>query len=88
MREELDRSERLRERRRAMRRRRRRRQLALVAVLALGAASVGVGARFLTPGESSSRPGSESKSERHGKASREPRPLPYEMRGVHVTFAL
>ncbi|HEV3408424.1 MAG TPA: putative glycoside hydrolase [Gaiellaceae bacterium] len=88
MRDELDRSERLRERRRAMRRRRRRRQVALVAVLALAAASVGVGARFLTPGESSSRPGSESKSERAGKANREPRPLPYEMRGVHVTMAL
>jgi hypothetical protein len=90
MQPELDRSERLREHRRATRRRRRRRQVALVALVALGAASVGVGARFLTPGESSrGRSGSESESEGAGKpAKREPRPLPYEVRGVHVTMAL
>jgi hypothetical protein len=73
-----------------MRRRRRRRQVALVALVALAAASVGVGARFLTPSESSSEgPASDSESAGAGKpAKREPRPLPYEVRGVHVTMAL
>ena len=87
----LDPSDRFRERRREARRRRRRRQLALVAVLAVAAASVGLGARFLSPGDS--RGGGSTSSEAEGGAAQkpakpEPRPLPYEMRGVHVTMAL
>jgi hypothetical protein len=90
MRPEPDRVERSRERRRAARQRRRRRQVALVAVVALAAATVGVGARFLTPGESSSgeaRPESEGSGVSKA-ATPQPRPLPYEMRGVHVTMGL
>jgi hypothetical protein len=85
---ELERSERLRERRRAARRRRRRRQLGLVAVVALAAARAGLGARVFTPGESTSGPRANRPESRAGAAVRQPRPLPYEMRGVHVTMTL
>jgi hypothetical protein len=86
----LDYNDRLRARRHAARRRRRRRQVLLVAIVALAAASVGLGARVLTPAES---PSGRSPSQPEGRgagapAKRELRPLPYEMRGVHITMGL
>jgi len=89
----IDPSERFRLRREHARRRQRRRRLTALAVVALAAAIVTLGARFLP----SDGPGAESTAALTGatqptvepeEAQKTPRPLPAEIRGVHVTMAL
>jgi len=84
-----DPNERFRLRRQQARRRRAVRRIAALAVLVLAAAAIALGARFLTPGERA--PVSPEETPRQASSAPpkpEPRPLPEEMRGVHVTMAL
>ena len=87
----IDPTERFRLRRENARRRQRRRRLTALAVVALAVAVVTLGARFL-PSDSSGTAnqaagtGGTTTSAEPKKAS--PRPLPDEIRGVHVTMAL
>jgi hypothetical protein len=89
----LDPNERFRNRRRQARRRRAIRRVSVLGIVAVAAAAVALGASFLggkgngdtTPASSDpSTGGSQTASE----PKPEPRPLPDEIRGVHVTMAL
>jgi hypothetical protein len=85
----VDPNERFRMRRTQARRRRAARRVSALAVVALAAAGVALGARFLTEGE---RAGTGDQAAESGVAKKPekptPRPLPEEIRGVHVTMAL
>jgi hypothetical protein len=89
----LDPNERFRNRRRQARRRRAIRRVSVLGIVAVAAAAVALGASFLggkgngdtTPASSDpSTGGAQTASE----PKPEPRPLPDEIRGVHVTMAL
>jgi hypothetical protein len=88
--EPVDPNERFRERRRRARRRRAIRRVFLLTLVASAAAAVALGASFLTGGQKngadSSRPQLPAAQKTAPKP--EPRPLPAEIRGVHVTMAL
>ena len=81
----IDHNERFRERRRRARRRRRIRRAAAAAVLLGGVAGIALGAAYISHGSSVTLTGVAG-----GKlpARPHPRPLPGEIRGVHVTMAL
>ncbi|MDQ3859074.1 MAG: putative glycoside hydrolase [Actinomycetota bacterium] len=84
-----DPNERFRLRRQQARRRRAVRRIVVLAVLVVAAAVIALGARFLTPDERASGVGHEkAKAARTTPAKPQPRPLPPEMRGIHVTMAL
>jgi len=91
MRQPIDPSERFRLRRENARRRQRRRRVTAFAVVALAAAVVTLGARFLpsdtsgTGNEAAAPGGTTTASQPQEKPLR---PLPDEIRGVHVTMAL
>jgi hypothetical protein len=88
----MDPNERFRARRDQMRRSKRRRRAAVVAVLLLGLIALAMGARFV--GESQSGASRSAATEDAASAmtpiatASRPRPLPLEIRGVHVTGAL
>ncbi|MBA2537198.1 MAG: hypothetical protein H0V20_07185 [Actinobacteria bacterium] len=86
----VDPNERFRSRRAKARTRRAARRVSALAVVALAAAGVALGARFLTEGErahrSADKPAESASAEKPEKPT--PRPLPDELRGVHVTMAL
>jgi hypothetical protein len=86
----VDPNERFRMRRTQARRRRAVRRVSALALIAVSAAGVALGARFLTEGEraagSSGSAAGEAAAKKPDKPT--PRPLPDEVRGVHVTMAL
>jgi hypothetical protein len=89
--EPVDPNERFRNRRRQARRRRAIQRVALLAAVALTAAAVALGATFLhgsegTPSNAGDEAGTTTKPAAPPKP--QPRPLPAEIRGVHVTMAL
>jgi hypothetical protein len=91
----LDPNEEFRARRRQARRRRAIRRVTVLGVVVVAAAAIALGAGFFGgDGESASNGGSEGRdsagaaSEGDAEPKPEPRPLPDEMRGVHVTMAL
>lgn len=86
----IDPSERFRERRRQARRRRRRRRLLLVAILCAAVVALALNARFIGGGDEKTAatttvaaPAAPAET-----TEKEPRPLPDEMRGVHMTIGL
>jgi hypothetical protein len=82
----IDPNERFRERRAAALRRKRRRRGALIGILLVGVALAGLGAQFVSGGEN---PGSAQAGDDALTASASSlRPLPVEIRGVHVTMGL
>jgi hypothetical protein len=83
-------NERFRHRRAAARRRKRRQRGALIGVLLAAVASVGLGAQLLgTDAERSSLPSADALAQAATPVSASgPRPLPVEIRGVHVTIGL
>jgi hypothetical protein len=88
--EPLDPNERFRSRRRQARRRRAIHRTSALAIVALTAAGLTLGARFLTERDTTTagsvqKPASKSTAP---KPQPQPRALPAEMRGVHVTMAL
>ncbi len=90
-----DPNERFRERRSQARRRRARQRIAAFSLLAVGTAVVALGARFLEEGErapvqaaQTTAPAAGTTTEGDEAAPREPRELPQEVRGVHVTMGL
>ena len=85
-----DPNERFRLRRRQARRRRAVRRVATLAIVALAAAAVALGARFLSEDESPSRAleRTTGTATEAGPKKPTPRPVPAEIRGVHVTMAL
>ena len=88
--EPADPNERFRSRRRQARRRRAARRTAVLGVVALAAAAVALGASFLH-GKGKAAEGDRAGGARQNStapAKPEPRPLPDEIRGVHVTMAL
>jgi hypothetical protein len=89
--EPLDPNERFRTRRRQARRRRAIRRVGLLAVMALAASAVALGASFLH-GSGRNATQADDGAQRTQKPApppkQEPRPLPEEIRGVHVTMAL
>ena len=92
--EPVDPNEQFRARRRQARRRRAVRRVAALAVVALAAAAVALGATFLQRGDGGrGNTGAEATSDGPANAPAppakpEPRALPSEIRGVHVTMAL
>lgn len=87
----IDPSERFRLRRENARRRQRRRRLTALAVVALAAAVVTLGARFLpsdTSGAGTQAAGPSGTTTASKPKEKPLRPLPDEIRGVHVTMAL
>jgi hypothetical protein len=91
MRQPIDPSERFRLRRENARRRQRRRRVTAFAVVAIAAAVVTLGARFLpSDTQGAANPASDtSGTATTSKPKEKPlRPLPAEIRGVHVTMAL
>jgi hypothetical protein len=81
----IDVNERFRERRRRARRRRRIRRIGAVALLLGSAAGIALGAAFFSQGTSATLTdlaGGKLKARPH------PRPMPAEVRGIHVTMAL
>jgi hypothetical protein len=89
--EPVDPNERFRERRRRARRRRAIRRVLLLTVVALTAAAIALGASFLTGGQPNRADSGESGqpvAQEEAASKPEPRPLPLEIRGVHVTMAL
>ena len=88
----VDPNERFHARRRQARRRRTIRRVGALGVVALTAAGIALGASFIergggTPNTSDAEPGSAPEAPAP-PPKREPRPLPAEIRGVHVTMAL
>jgi hypothetical protein len=83
-------NERFRHRRAAARRRKRRQRGALIGVLLAAVALVGLGAQLLGTGAEPSLPPSADALEQTATpiAASGPRPLPVEIRGVHVTLGL
>jgi hypothetical protein len=88
--EPLEPNERFRARREAARRRRRRRRTALIGLLLAGVLSVAVGSTVITGKEGEQQPRQAAPVAPKPKAPPlpQPRPLPDEVRGVHVTVAL
>jgi hypothetical protein len=89
----IDPGERFRDRRRRARRRRRIRRLATVAVLCGGIVALALNARFISGSgkpEAHARTAAAAATQKAAGAPAEPqqRPLPAELRGVHVTMAL
>ncbi|MDQ3866884.1 MAG: putative glycoside hydrolase [Actinomycetota bacterium] len=84
-----DPNERFRLRRQRARRRRAVRRIVALAVLVFAVAASALGTRFLTPDERASGVREEKTSAApRAPANPKPRPLPPEMRGIHVTMAL
>ena len=91
----LDPNERFRARRDQTRRTKRRRRAAVLAILLLAVLALAMGARFAGKSEQAGRDAQrrggraahDAASDRCSVATR-PRPLPVEIRGVHVTGAL
>jgi hypothetical protein len=83
----IDPNERFRERRAATRRRKRQRRGALIGLLLVGVALAGLGAQFVSGGESASTASAGDDGVLQASASAV-RPLPVEIRGVHVTMGL
>ena len=82
-------NERFRHRRAAARRRKRRQRGALIGVLLVAVASVGLGAQLLgTDSEPSASQAVDALEQATPVSASGPRPLPVEVRGVHVTMAL
>jgi hypothetical protein len=81
----IDPNERFRERRAQTRRRKRRRRSALIGVVLVGVALAGLGAQFVGGGPG--RPGAAPDGDAL-QATSTIRPLPLEIRGVHVTMGL
>jgi hypothetical protein len=89
--EPVDPNERFRERRRQARRRKVVRRIALLTVVVLAAAAVALGASFIQRGGGSAATSDEPAASPRTPAPSpdpEPRALPDEIRGVHVTMAL
>jgi hypothetical protein len=89
--EPLEPNERFRARRAAARRRRRRRRSVLIAVLLAAVASVALGSKTIRPtegGGDTDPAAAPVKARPKPAALPQPRPLPDEVRGVHVTMAL
>jgi hypothetical protein len=90
--EPVDPNEKFRSRRRQARRRRAIRSTTALAIVALTAAGLTLGARFLTERDTrtaGSRPSQKAPSKAEApKQKPQPRALPAELRGVHVTMAL
>jgi hypothetical protein len=88
--EPVDPNERFRTRRRQARRRRAIRRVVALAVVALTAAAVALGASFLHGGKGNAAAPtrSDDASQEATAPKPEPRPLPDEIRGIHVTMAL
>jgi hypothetical protein len=84
----IDPNERFRERRAAARRRKRLRRSALVGSLLLGVALLGVGASFVGGAEPARAPREAVPTTLAAVERGGPRPLPLEIRGVHVTMGL
>jgi hypothetical protein len=86
----VDPNERFRMRRAQARRRRAVRRVSALALIAVSAAGVALGARFLSEGERAAGSSGSTAGEAAAKKPerRTPRPLPDEVRGVHVTMAL
>ena len=89
----VDPNERFRLRRAQARRRRAIRRVAALGLVAVAAAGVALGARFIADGEQVRRAGKAGEQTRAERAKTKaakptPRPLPTEIRGVHVTMAL
>jgi hypothetical protein len=85
----VDPNERFRSRRRQARRRRALRRVTALGAVAFLAAGATIGARFLGAGDTRLGTGNERAPEKKPLEARpQPRPYPYEMRGVHVTMAL
>jgi len=84
----IDPNERFRGRRAAVRRRKRRQRAALVGALLAVVAALGLGAQLVSDGADRA-PGQSTRSAEAAPASGSgPRPLPVEIRGVHVTMGL
>ena len=88
--EPLEPNERFRARREAARRRRRRRRLALIALPLAAVLSIAVGSKTITAreGAAKAKPAATVAAKPEPAALPQPRPLPDEVRGVHVTVAL
>src|SRR6266516_3626843 len=84
----IDPNGRFRERRAAARRRRRLRRSALIAALLACVALLGVGAQFVGSGVSGLSTATEGSLTNPPAARTDPRSLPVEVRGVHVTMGL
>ncbi len=87
----IDPNERFRDRRASARRRKRLRRTVLIGTLLVGLSLLAVGAQFVSGGDDSSTPSSASDTTialSEGTTPAGPRPLPVEIRGVHVTMAL
>lgn len=83
----IDPNERFRKRRAAGRRRKRLRRGALIGTLLVGVALLGAGAQ-LVGGTGTPATGTEAGTAAEALASTGPRPLPLELRGIHVTIGL
>ena len=83
-----DPNDRFRMRRNQARRRRAARRLATFTILALTAAVVALGARFLNEADQPTTAKAPASQTKQAPEKREPRALPTEVRGVHVTMAL
>ncbi len=86
--EPLEPHERFRARREAARRRRRRRRSAAIGVLLAGVASVALGSKAITDEHAHTSPAATTGAKPKQPAAPQPRKLPDEVRGVHVTMAL
>jgi hypothetical protein len=88
--EQMEPNERFRARREAARRRRRRRRALAFGVLLALTASLAVGAKFVIPGEkaTSAAPAKKAPAPKPRPVVKQPRALPDEVRGIHVTMAL
>jgi hypothetical protein len=88
--EQMEPNERFRARRKAARRRRRRRRALAFGVLLALTASLAVGAKFVIPGEkaTSAAPAKKAPAPKPRPVVKQPRALPDEVRGIHVTMAL
>jgi len=84
----IDPNERFRGRRAAVRRRKRRQRAALVGALLGVVAALGLGAQLVSDGADRAPNQSTSAPEATAASSSGPRPLPVEIRGVHVTMGL
>jgi hypothetical protein len=85
----IDPNERFRERRRSARRRKRRQRSALISVLLALVALLGVGAQYVSGGAGGGSPSAPADAATLAQGDRQgPRPLPVEIRGVHVTMGL
>jgi len=86
--EPLEPHERFRARREAARRRRRRRRSILIGVLLAAVASVALGSKTITTQHGHGQPGMTVAAQQKVPMLPQPRALPDEVRGVHVTMAL